>query len=103
MNLVNVYFTTTILSGSQVLEKPHVLTALPYSTAQTYKRFGNWRIEPYVLSNDERKPRRFERAERGMTRGEIRVTAAASSPGKSSIHHAAATGDLAAAINAGAK
>jgi hypothetical protein len=92
MILVNVHFTTLVLSGDEVLHKPQVINGLPLSTAQTYKRFGNWRTEPYVAESHDRRPR-------GVTRGEVKTYSSAKSKGKSALHHAAATGDLAAAIS----
>ena len=114
MQLYTVHFTTKQLvsqfdekgrkTGEYELDYPQTIHALPRSTAETYKKFGNWRIEPYYADVSKRpmeaKKQSFGRAT--VPSGKNKPTPATSAPsGKSSTRNAAATGDLAAALNAG--
>lgn len=113
--LYNVYFTTRQIvtsydaTGKKIGEVenaiPHSLTALPLSTALQYKDLGNFRIERYVAEQkswsgrNKSKHHRFEPTTRGMKKGETLRGAGTSTKHRTSIAEAAATGDLAAAIN----
>lgn len=86
---------------SYVDDIPHTLTALPHSTALQYKNCKNFRMEPYTP--DARRPITAQKSTadyRGTRAVSKSKTVKASS---SSVRSAAASGDLAAAINAGAK
>jgi hypothetical protein len=110
MQLVTVRFTTKKLSSvfendvkvrDIVEEVPQVIAGIPPSTAQSYRKFGNWSIEPYVSEPD-----------RGSRRGRANPKAFAKKVmrehpdlmdhlHKAELKEAAASGDLSAAINAG--
>lgn len=115
--LYTVHFTTKqvvsqfdskgVKTGEYEIDYPQTLHALPHSTAMTYNRFGNFRMEPYYASVSER-PMSASKARTthyGATpNGKKSPTPARSAPsGKSIVNNAAATGNLAAALNAGAK
>jgi hypothetical protein len=117
MQLYTVHFTTKqivsqfndkgVKTGEYTTDYPQTLHALPLSTCQGYKKFDNWKVEPYYADASQRP------VHSNKQRSEYRGTAApsgkkAASPAKSvpsgkSIANAAKTGDLAAAISAGAK
>lgn len=106
--LYNVHYTTrqTVtrynakgkMIGQYDTDIPHTLTALPMPTALQYKTCDNFRMEPYV-------PERRER-HRGIVH-QPRKDAVGSAPRPkkparpNATQKAAATGDLAAAINGG--
>ncbi|MBD9511524.1 hypothetical protein IB265_32735 [Ensifer sp. ENS10] len=113
MQLYTVHFTTKqvvsqfndkgVKTGEYTMDYPQTLHALPLSTCQGYKKFGNWRIEPYY--SDATKRPVESRKQRTDFRGSTPAAkkAAPKSAPKSSVGNAARTGDLAAAINAGVK
>ncbi|OWZ90456.1 hypothetical protein B9J07_28130 [Sinorhizobium sp. LM21] len=113
MQLYTVHFTTKqvvsqfndrgVKTGEYEIDYPQTLHALPLSTCQGYKKFGNWRIEPYYSDATKRpvESRKQNSNFRGTTPAAKK--AAPAKPKTSSISNAARTGDLAAAISAGAK
>lgn len=106
--LIKRYDSKGKLESETKLDTPVTITALPYATAMSYSGCDNFVMEPYVL--DERrsgratgigngtKPVDYAQAARTFEKEATRV--AARSSGKSKIAEAAATGNLAAAINA---
>lgn len=104
INSVSVFNREGFKVDEYVEERPHTIHALPYSTAMTYAKFGNFRIEPYVIEPGQKGD--FKKSA-GKSKGEMRVVATGGGKGRSSaapttVHDAAATGDLASALNAGA-
>lgn len=109
MQLVTVRFTTKKLSsvfegGIKVADVeeavPQCITGIPRMTADGYRKFDNWSIEPYVSEPDRNSS--FRKG--GMKAGEMSVVMSSRGKGKSiagKIAAAAASGDLSAAINAG--
>lgn len=121
MSLFTVSFTTQslvktygpkgkIISETR-LDKPVVLTALPYATAMSYSKCDAFSITPYVM--DERRAsygsgrdasvgngtkRAVSRSYEAKPGASVSKTAAKNS-GVSKIENAAATGNLAAALN----
>jgi len=79
------------------------LTALPHSTAMQYKDLPNFSIAPYVAEQRDRSNFKHSgySARRPEPAARSKPKAAKKTP-KSGLHHAAATGDLGAAIS-GAK
>lgn len=109
MQLVTVRFTTKKLSsvfdavGNKIRdiveEIPQCVTGIPRSTAEGYRKFGNWSIEPYFYEPDHKSGYR----KGGMKAGEMSVVMSSRRAGKSvasKVAAAAAAGDYAAAINA---
>lgn len=94
-------------TGEYEMDYPQTLHALPHSTAMTYKKFGNFRMEPYYLSEAQRShgAKKAQTEFRGaVPSGKNKPLATTSAPsGKSAAQSAAASGNLAAAINAGAR
>lgn len=114
--LFTVHFTTKHLvsqfdekgrkTGEYEAEIPQTVSALPHSTAMGYKKFGNFKIEPYYMSVAHRpfEAKKVHTEARGFPSGRNNPARATSVPsGKTAARDAAATGDLAAAINAGAR
>jgi hypothetical protein len=112
MQLYTVHFTTKQLVskfddkgrkiGEYDIDYPQTLHALPLSTCQGYKKFGNWRIEPYYADVSKRpfEGKKAKTEYRGsVPAGKPKATV----PLASTVQNAAASGNLAAAINAGAK
>lgn len=93
--------------GETVLENPITMTALPHATAMSYAGCDNFKIEPYTADD------RFKRTSKGSgrdtsvgngtkkvvtrRRDDLEVDAM---PVRSKVNEAAATGNMAAAINA---
>ncbi len=113
--LYTVHFTTKqvvsqfdakgVKTGEYEMDYPQTLHALPLSTAQTYKKFGNWRIEPYY-SDVSKRPFESKKAHteyRGSTASTKHKATVSAAGGKSVTQNAAASGNLAAAINAGSR
>jgi hypothetical protein len=114
MQLYTVHFTTKQVvsqfdangrkTGEYEMDYPQTIHALPRSTAETYKKFGNWRIEPYYADVSKR-PMESKKQSVGratVPSGKNTLAPAKNAPsGKSGTKNAAATGDLAAALNAG--
>lgn len=109
MQLVTVRFTTKKLSSAfdalgnkirEIVEEvPQCITGIPRMTADGYRRFGNWSIEPYYADQDSKSSFR----KNGMTKGEIVVAMSGRRHGKTNaakVAAAAASGDYAAALNA---
>lgn len=116
MQLYTVHFTTKQIvsqfdakgrkTGEYEMDYPQTLHALPLSTCQGYKKFGNYRIEPYYADASKRPVQSSKQS--ASFRGSVPSGKKAASPAKSvptgkSVQNAARTGDLAAAISAGAK
>lgn len=123
MQLYNVSFTTKKLVGKYDakgnliceagLNDPIVLTALPHSTAMSYKNCENFKIEPYQFQNNGRsgankvsgvgngtKNVDWTKAAmngKGVKAGEIKSVKTGT--GKSAVQRAAETGDMTGAIN----
>lgn len=111
--------------GEYVEDIPRTMHALPLSTAMQYKSCDNFRHEIYVMTSNERSngavnyrarnngtsagnyTRKAEGnfklapAGNGIRKGEMHLVASATKTGRSTINHAAMTGDMAAAINSG--
>ena len=110
--LFTVHFTTKHLVskfddkgkkiGEYEADIPQTVTALPHSTALGYKKFGNFRMEPYYTSVSQR-PYEAKKA-RTEYRGAVPNSKAKAPVSRTTTtQSAAASGNLAAAINAGAK
>jgi hypothetical protein len=113
MQLFTVHFTTKhivsrfddkgVKIGEYEADIPQTVHALPRSTAETYKKFGNWRIEPYY-ADVSKQPVKGGKQQFNFRGTSPSAKKAAPKPSAgSAIKHAARTGDLAAAISAGAK
>jgi hypothetical protein len=108
MQLVTVRFTTKHIvsvfdaTGKKIREYEEAIaqciTGIPRLTAETYRKFDNWKIEPYRMEPERRsKPNNDVGGRQDVGR------ATRSTKPSAVILEAAATGDFAAAINAGAK
>lgn len=109
MQLVTVRFTTKHLvsvfddrgrkTGEYEDAIPQCISGIPRVTAESYRKFDNWSVEPYV-AEPERKSS-FNRP--NVKAGPVTITMSARRVGKTNaakVAAAAASGDLAAAINA---
>lgn len=101
MQLVTVRFTTKKLlsffdaAGNKIRdaveEVPQCIAGIPRSTAESYRSFGNWAIEPYYA----------EQGQSSSMRKTIFVSPRrAGKSNAAKIAAAAASGDYAAALNA---
>jgi hypothetical protein len=110
MQLYTVHFSTKQIvsqfnakgqkTGEYQLDYPQTLHALPLTTAQQYKTCDNYSIEPYFIEAHKQAVNSFKPKSRpdysgAAKRGKTFTKKAA----KSSVSHAAETGDLAAALN----
>ncbi|MGV1754782.1 hypothetical protein [Agrobacterium sp. CG674] len=106
MQLVTVRFTTKnvvsqfdahgVKTGEYETEIQQCITGIPKSTADGYRKFGNWSIEPYHVDPD------LKLGGRGIKKGDVKIVMSSRRAGKSFVSKvtaAAATGDLAAALN----
>ena len=112
--LIKKYGTNGKIISETKLDRPITITALPYSTAMSYSGCDNFKIGPYVM--EERRSSngsgrdasvgngtkkvdhsRYEKSA-SSGRGAVAVSSAKNT-GRSTINNAAATGNLAAAIN----
>jgi hypothetical protein len=93
--------------GEYETDIAQTIHALPHSTALGYKKFGNFKMEPYYLSEAQRShgASKAKTEYRGtVPSGKTKPYAGSSAvTAKSAAKSAAASGNLAAAINAGAK
>lgn len=115
--LYTVHFTTKQIvsqfdakgrkTGEYETDIAQTLHALPHSTAMGYKKFGNFKMEPYYISEAQRShgATKANANFRGtVPSGRAKPTASPTAiTAKSAAKNAAASGNLAAAINAGAK
>lgn len=122
MSLFTVSFTTQVLVtkigdknkviGKSRMDKPVTITALPHATAMSYSKCDNFKIVPYEMEprrsskgsgrdasvGNGTKKSSYVRGEADFSRGQSQTQAQAA--GRSKIADAAASGNLAAAINA---
>ena len=120
MNLFTVSFTTKKkiqrfdhrgkMTSEESFDTPVVMTALPHSTALTYSGCDNYKIIPYVM--EERRKSSGGVRDYSVGNGTKKVTHRQTEAGtksshpkstatvaKSKVAQAAATGDMAAALN----
>lgn len=121
--LFTVHFTTqkrikkldskgNVIAESQI-DTPVTMTALPHATAKSYEGCDNFRMERYEpdarytakgngrdagVGNGTRKVSHV-RSDAGARKGDSSLVAAAKKQGQSTLHNAAATGNMAGAIN----
>ncbi|QNH71721.1 hypothetical protein V1VFAS_123 [Rhizobium phage V1VFA-S] len=110
MQLYTVHFTTKhVVSqfddkgrkiGEYTTDIAQTINALPLSTCQGYKKFDNWRVEPYYADISKRP---MESKKQSFNFRGAAPTSGKKAPAASSVKNAAKTGDLAAAISAGVK
>lgn len=113
MQLYTVTFTTKVVAAkydakgklvsSHGLGKPIKLEMLPYQTAMSYSGCENFKIEKYVMQGNG-KPARDNSVGNGtkrtsMARSSDAVVRSKPVEKKPSFNHAAATGNLGAALN----
>lgn len=94
--------------GETRLDKPITMTALPYSTAMSYSGCDNFTIAPYVMEDRYKRASKSSGRDASVGNGTKKATirrgddavAAAVTATRSKVADAAATGNMAAAINA---